>query len=170
MGFETGSDYGRRSVSFCCSRKAISERKAEMGEAIGAAPSSGSGDVADGCHGFALSEVTFTPGDILPECELDDEAVELLDIGPIMCCAADCPLLVGMCTTSQPIDEDELEAEGEATGGGATCCPPLDPPEVVRLSGAKWGPLAAPDTAAFHSNGFMPSGPLWAAKLAPNVR
>jgi len=138
-----------------------------MGEATGAA---GSGEAADGCHGFALSEVTFTPGDIFPECELDDEAVELLDIGPIMCWAADWPLLVGMWTTSQPIEEDELEAEGEATGGGATCWAPPDPPEVVRLSGAKWGPLAAPDTAAFHSSGFIPSGPLWAARLAPKLR
>lgn len=97
----------------------MGELAAAAAAAIESAWSVGSGE-ADGCHGFALSEVTFTPGEILPEWELDEEAVELLEIGPIMCWAADWPLVVGMCTTSQPIEEDELEAEGEATGGGAT--------------------------------------------------
>lgn len=110
----------------------------------------------DGCHGLPLRLTTFTPGEIFPELEEDDEEVELLDMGPIICCTVECDPLVGICTTSQPIDDDELDADGDAPGGGATCAGPALL-LVVRLSGAKCWPPAAPDTAAFHSNGFMPS-------------
>lgn len=29
---------------------------------------------------------------------------------------------MGGCTTSQPIDDDVLEADGDAPAGGGTCC------------------------------------------------
>lgn len=156
-----------------------SDRNAEIGDdAVEAFVTAGgntygSGDTdaeasSDGGHGLPLSEVTFTPGEILPELEEDEEDVELLDMGPILCCDVVWTPLVGMCTTSQPIEDDELEADGDAPGGGATCVGPTLL-VVVRLRGAKCCPPAAPDTAAFQSSGFMPN-PLWAARLAPKCR